>query len=381
MKKLPLAVAISLALFSQLINQAHAATVYDKDGTNLDLFGRINAMYLSDAAARHVKGSTKNKGNNDHTLQTTFYFGIAGRSQISDNVYAIGYSEWIMPSGSNGNDSFTTRAQYVGVDAQQYGTLTFGRGDNAFYTVAGVTDIYQELDCRVNDHYAFGDYQPGLAMYSLSALGWDFRISYQTASDNVNNSDVNIHDGAAFAVSTRLENGIGIAYGLSYYHLQPEKDLMMGKKFSPQIRKMYHLGNTDTDLYYSYAFRPTYKIDKGVSITYGNFGEGLYAALNATVTKYNKYTNHLYSYEAAVNYAFDNGFSATVGYGMKRFDGANIISDMTCGLYYTFNPNFKVFAEASFDVSSKPDRYYSIPQIRRMALDRNKGLIGAEYSF
>ena len=156
---------------------------------------------------------------------------------------------------------------------------------------------------------------------------------------------------------------------------------MMAKEFSPQIKKMYHLGDSQDDLNTAYSLRPTYKIDKGLSITYGNFGEGLYAALNGTVTKYNKYTNRLYSYEAVVNYAFDNGFSTTLGYGMKRFDGANIRSDITCGVYYSFNPNFKVFAEASFDVSSKPERFYSEAQIRRMAMDKNKGLIGAEYSF
>ena len=376
MKKIPLAAALSIAL----ISQAQSATVYEKDGTNLDLFGRINAMYLSDGAARHVKG-IQNKQNDDNTLQSTVYFGIAGRSQLSDNVYAIGYSEWIMPSGANGTDKFITRAQYVGFDAQQYGTLTFGRGDNAFYTVAGVTDVYQELDCRVNDHYAFGDYQPGLIMYSLSAMGWDFRLSYQTAYDDVNGSNINIHNGAAFAFATRLANGIGIAYGLSYYYLQPDKNDLMAKEFSPQIKKMYHLGDSQDDLNTAYSLRPTYKIDKGLSITYGNFGEGLYAALNGTVTKYNKYTNRLYSYEAVVNYAFDNGFSSTLGYGMKRFDGANIRSDITCGVYYSFNPNFKVFAEASFDVSSKPERFYSEAQIKRMAMDKNKGLIGAEYSF
>ncbi|MDY6470018.1 MAG: porin, partial [Succinivibrio dextrinosolvens] len=289
MKKIPLAAALSIAL----ISQAQSATVYEKDGTNLDLFGRINAMYLSDGAARHVKG-IQNKQNDDNTLQSTVYFGIAGRSQLSDNVYAIGYSEWIMPSGANGTDKFITRAQYVGFDAQQYGTLTFGRGDNAFYTVAGVTDVYQELDSRVNDHYAFGDYQPGLIMYSLSAMGWDFRMSYQTAYDDVNGSNINIHNGAAFAFATRLANGIGIAYGLSYYYLQPDKNDMMSKEFSPQIKKMYHLGDSQDDLNTAYSLRPTYKIDKGLSITYGNFGEGLYAALNGTVTKYNKYTNRLY---------------------------------------------------------------------------------------
>ncbi|SFS79802.1 Outer membrane protein (porin) [Succinivibrio dextrinosolvens] len=378
MKLIPLAAALSVILTSQ----AQAATVYEKDGTNLDLFGRINAMYLSDSASRHVKGSKNiNKNSSDPAIQTTVYFGVAGRSQLSDNVYAIGYTEWLMPTGSNGDNSISARAQYVGIDAQQYGTLTFGRGDNAFYTVAGVTDIYQELDCQVNDHYAFGDYQPGLIMYSLSALGWDFRLSYQTAQDNVNNTNINIHNGASFAVATRLDNGIGIAYGVSYYYLQPDNNQVMAKEFSPHIQKMYNLGSSEWDLYAAYALRPTYKIDKGVSITYGTFGEGLYAAINGTVTKYNKYTHNLYSYEAVINYSFENGFSTTLGYGMKRFDGANIISDLTLGLYYKFNPNFKVFAEASFDVSSKPDRFYSNAQISRMALDRNKGLIGAEYAF
>lgn len=368
---------LSLAITSLLLGSAHAGTIYDKDGTSLDAFGKIDVMALSDSASRSIKSATSKKSN-DATIQNAVHFGIAGRTKINNSLYAIAFSEWLMPTGNNGVDSIKTRAQYVGLDAQQYGTLTFGRGDNAFYTVAGVTDIFNQLDSNVNDHYAFGDYQPALAMYSLSSMGWDFRISYQTAADNVNDTDISIHNGAAFSFATRLDNGIGIAYGMSYYYLKHDDNHQIANYYQGQTQKMYPFANND---FFVQGLRPTWKTDKGISVSYGTFGDGLYAALNFTQTKYNKFTHYLYSYEAVVNYAFDNGFALTSGFGIKRFNGANVIEDLTIGAYYNFTPNFKVFVEACFDISSKPENYYTKNQIKAMNLARNKALIGAEYAY
>lgn len=374
MKKLSLFVLIAIASCA-----SKAASVYDKDGTSFDIFGSIDATFLNDHASRSVS-AFNGKKNDDNALLTRVKLGIAGRTNISDSLSAIGYSQWDMPTGNHGIDKIKARSQYVGIDAYQYGTLTFGCGDTAFYTVAGTTDVFYQLDQYVNDYYILGDEKPSLAMYSVSTLGWDVRLSVQTAVSDVDSKNVDIHNGAAFSVATRSQNGFGFSYGINYTDFQYENDLTKVSYFAPNINVMHNNSNTD-DLLFAYMRRPSWKVDKGISLTYGNMHEGLYAALTGTVTKYDGFTNHLYSYEALLSYTLDNGLTLTSYYGIKRFNGANIISNAALSAGYQIAPSFRVYAEASFDINSKPERYYSKQQIINTALGENKALIGAQYSY
>ena len=378
MKKLPLAIIFASLLGNTTVN---AATIYNKDGNQMDIFGHISAMYTNSAGSKHIDG-LKRKPSDKSGIGTTAYFGVAGRTKINDTVSGIAVSEWIMPAGtdSKSDGKIVTRAQYVGFDAAQYGILTFGRGDNAYYTVAGVTDIFTELDTNVNDHYALGDLHGSQIMYSISALGWDFRASYQAFSSKVNETPVNISNQAAFAFATRLSNGLSIAYGMSFYYLAKDAAGAMTRYYAPTNKIIHNLG--DNTSFFTYGeYTPTFKVDRGISISYGTFGEGLYLALNATYTKYGSYSHQLISYEGVASYTLDNGLCFNLGYGTKRYNGDNIRSDLTLGIYYRLNANFKIFAEAAFDVNSKPGRFYGEQQIKNEAMGKNKAVIGLVYDF
>lgn len=371
-------ILIPLLALSLYPVSGHTATVYSKDGTSLDVFGSVSAMAMTDKASRTIKSSTEKK-NSDNTLLTSVHAGIAGRSKLTDGVFALAYAEWLMPTGNNGVDTIKARAQYVGVDAQELGTLTFGRGDNAYYAVAGVTDVFTELDPRVNDHYAYGDQMPSLIMYSLSSMGWDLRMSFQTASDDINDTKVNIHNGAAISVATRLKSGISVSYGMSYYDFQYNQNAESVACFAPVVNKIHYIALNDT--FSANLFKPSWKIDKGISISYGTFGEGLYAGANFTVSKYDNFTHKLYSVDTVVNYTFENGLGFSAGYGIKRFNGANIIADIELGAYYQICPTFRIFAEGTIDSSSKADRFYSKSMIDDLSLEKNRALIGGMYSY
>lgn len=374
MKKLSLVVLMAIAP-----GATFAATVYDKDGTTLDAFGSIDVAFMNDHASRDIS-AFNGKKNDDNALLTRVKLGIAGRSKINDSVSAIGYTQWDMPTGNHGLDDIKARSQYVGFDAYQYGILTFGRGDTAFYTVAGTTDVFNQLDQNVNDYYSLGNEKPAQFMYSVSTLGWDVRLSVQTAASDVDSKNVDIHNGAAFSVVTRSNSGFGFSYGINYTDFQYENDITKVSYFAPNINVMHQNTNTD-DLEFAYMHRPSWKVDKGVALTYGNMYEGLYAALTGTVTKYDGYTNHLYSYEALLSYTFDSGITLTSYYGIKRFKDANVISNAALSGSYQIAPTFRVYTEASFDINSKPERYYSKEQIRNIAIGENKVLVGAQYSY
>ena len=94
MKKLILATCVA-SICS--LTSAKAATVYDKDGTSMDIFGDIKVMAISDSASRVIKSKTTKK-TNDASLLNAVSLGLAGRTKITDGVYAIGFTQWLMPT-------------------------------------------------------------------------------------------------------------------------------------------------------------------------------------------------------------------------------------------------------------------------------------------
>ncbi|HAR80434.1 MAG TPA: hypothetical protein DCR21_06335 [Succinivibrionaceae bacterium] len=361
----------------QLGVSAQAATVYDKDGTSFDIFGKINVNLVNDAAGA-VESSTT-AGNHDNTVLSETRLGIAGRTKLTDNVYGIGVSEWQM---SDGDHSYSrVRYQYVGVDAQQFGTLTFGKGDSAYFTVAGATDIYDYLDNRTNGYYDLGsdsaDTRSGQLMYSLSALGWDFRFSLQTADDKVNNTCYNLNSGWAFAFSTRFSNTVSFAYGMEYLSLSYEKD-----DASSQNSMTYHFSsNFRNDKTFLNGRKVGHMVNKGLAVSWGTLGDGLYVSFIYAATEYSNFAHHIYDYELVGDYAFDCGLGLKSGIGIKTYKDTAIESNLNLGIYYKFAPNFKVYAEAQIDCDASPEKLYSENYVKNQYLGENKYVLGAEYAF
>lgn len=367
---------ISIALVLSL--PASAATVYEKDDVSLDLFGRIDVKACNGAAAAFDDPS--NYKGSDNTILNSARLGLSGRSKINDNLYAIALAEWDLASGDS-YDGMKARHQFIGLDAQNYGTLTFGRGDNAFYTVSGATDIFHTLDLEVNDYYLTGDQNSGLVMYSLSSLGWDVRASFGSAKSKVNETPINYKYQLALGVSTLLASNISVSYGLAYYKLSYEGDINSQiDYFGKKMKNMYSLLDSET-FSFANANRPEHKIDKGVSLAYGTLGNGLYLATNFTWTRYQHFSHHLYSYEAVADYAFENGLGISLGYGAKTFHHTQIISDLNLAVRYKLNENFRFFCEGQIDLGANPDVYYTKEEIIDKTLGENKVVLGAEYLF
>lgn len=376
-KILAAAVILGLAL------PASAATVYDKDGTTLDFFGKVSAMFMNHAATRSGNAHSfyGTSASPDNTMASVVRMGMAGRTKISDQVYAIGMFEWQTPiNSSEESTSLNGRYAFVGVDAQSYGTLIAGRGDGAYGAVAAATDIYNYLDTKSNDYWIFGDNVSGQVMYSLSAMGWDLRLSMQLAEDNVNNL-FNVDSGYAFSVSTRLKNGISVAYGASYTDFSYEGDPgIQNAYFGEMYKKGYGALSADSSAY-GLFHHPSYKVNKGIAISYGTLGNGFYAAVLYNVTRYKGLPHHLHDYELALSYAFENGIELSGGYSMQQYQDHSLIEDLNLGVAYRPSPSFKIFAEAQLDMSADPARLYPAFYIREKALGQNRFVIGAEYDF
>ncbi|MDD7023036.1 MAG: hypothetical protein PUI29_10795 [Aeromonadales bacterium] len=357
---------------------ALAATVYDKDGTALDIFGRVDASYMNDHAARSLRGNMRTTGV-DNSVMNTARLGISGRSKLSQSVYGIGMAEWDMPF--NSGSTAQARYMFAGVNAQQYGTLIAGRGNDAYAAVAGATDIFDMLDGETNDYYIFGDTVPGQIMYSLSALGWDARISVQTAVENVNEV-FDIDSGAAFSIATRFKSGVSFAYGASYTDFSYEE--ARGDQvefFGGMFRRAQKAGDGESDAEYGLTHHPSYKVNKGIAISYGNLGDGLYVAALYNVTRYKGLPHHIYDYELAADYAFASGIDLKAAYGVQLYRDAAAIEDLTVGVAWNPVPAFKIYAEGQFDLGARPERLYGDQWIADRALGESRFCAGMRYMF
>ncbi|HDZ49548.1 hypothetical protein LCGC14_0029970 [marine sediment metagenome] len=130
MKKTLLATAIIGALGASAA--AQAATVYDQDGTKLDIYGRIALGIAGGGPERNADGPI----NNDPEFVDVFSrLGLRMSQAITTDMTAFGHLEWRFRAdgGDNRFDAFhETRQSYIGLRSDQYGTIQAGNFDS-FY--------------------------------------------------------------------------------------------------------------------------------------------------------------------------------------------------------------------------------------------------------
>lgn len=356
---------------------AQAVSVYQDDNVSFDLFGRAQALLLSGHGSQPDRDYSLKSG--DDTLASAFRLGMSARSKLTDGLDGIMMAEWDMPDGSL--DTTDTRYLFVGIDAYQYGVLMAGKGDTAYYAVAGATDIYNYLDSRANDYYVMGDTLPGQIMYRLAALSYDLRISYQSAGDRINGTPFSVRNGAAISLATRMFDKVSIAYGISYTDLTYAGDgnaAAMENYFAPVFAKDYGLTEEEARQY-ARDHHPGHKYDYGIAVSYGVLGDGPYAAFVFTGTDYECLTHQLYTYELAADYSFDNGWGINGGVALQQYGDFFTVADLNLGLYYKFNESFKVFAESQMDLGAQPERCYGWGMNKHAGED--KFVLGAELAF
>ncbi len=366
----------AISLGACLAAQASAATIFASDNFTFDLYGRAQALLLSGEGSAPDRNYSNQYG--DNSLASAFRLGLASRARLTDGLDAIMQAEWDMPDSIDGTD---TRYLYAGIDAYQYGILTFGKGDSAYYAVAGATDIYNYLDSRANDYYIMGDTLPGQIMYRFAALSYDLRLSWQTSQSRINGSPFSVRNAGAISLATQMFDKVSIAYGISYSDLTYDNSTgsqEMQDYFAPILAQDYGLTDAQATEFIK-NHKPGHKYDYGFAVSYGVFGSELYAAFVFTGTDYEYLKHQIYTTELALNYTMPNGLSFTGGLELQHYDDFFITSDLKLGLAYAFSPSFKIFAESQLDLGAEPEDFYgsSLPY----GYGEDKYVLGAEFTF
>ncbi|SFS75433.1 outer membrane protein N [Succinivibrio dextrinosolvens] len=424
MKKSLLALAVVAAAAS-----ANAATVYDKDGTSLNVTGRIQSVYYSN--------NYGTAGNHDSSIQNSARFGLAARTQITDWVAGIAATEWDMDD--HNTNKISARDQWVGADFGEYGVLQAGKFRDASYWVDNVTDHFEDAACVAQGN--FGARRPGQIMYTYENYGFHGQLGIQTALDNAKIFG-DKQGSIALLTTDRLGNSFAVDSGFSTSLGYTFDDVLFGP-LSLRAGYSYMKGQSGDDvLGYTLdadgdflrgtngvAFKNFKQANAGIS--WGNLDSGLYLAAlyeyakltglgghyaNLTkdqagnyVTGYSFADNKVKvkGFELVAGYAWDNGVSFLTGYEVckysydeatnllnnpnRYYNNANIfvntaslpvsytVRRIPVFVNYKINSNFNVWGEVGFNAGSDHASWLR-PNVDK-AVDHTVFSVGARYTF
>ncbi|MCL5425686.1 MAG: porin [Gammaproteobacteria bacterium] len=177
MKKTLLATAIIGALGASAA--AQAATVYDQDGTKLDIYGRI-AMGIA-GGGPEFDSQNRELDNGAEFVDAFSRLGLRMSQEVSRDLTAFGRLEWRFRADESGNrngNSFSafseTRQAYLGLQSDQFGTFQAGNFD-AFYNqfVSLPFDVYIDQGLNFAGHPtqsrgdSIGYYTPDLGGFTV----------------------------------------------------------------------------------------------------------------------------------------------------------------------------------------------------------------------
>lgn len=141
MKKTLLATAIAGALGASAA--AQAATVYDQDGTQLIVNGRIALGIQGGGPEYNADGDRIDNGTEFMNLFSRL--GLSMSQQINSDLKAFGRVEWRFTGDERDTDSgfSEVRHSYIGLESASFGTVMAGNYDSFYNShVMGPFDVY-----------------------------------------------------------------------------------------------------------------------------------------------------------------------------------------------------------------------------------------------
>jgi len=159
MKKTLLATAVIGALGASAA--AQAATVYDQDGTRLDVYGRI-AMGI-EGGGPEFNSDNEAIDNGAEFVDVFSRLGLRMSQEVTSDLTAFGRLEWRFDGDENTTDGGFNelRQSYLGLQSKQYGTFQAGNFDSS----------YSQFVSQPFDVYIFADSDLEFAGHSKQSRG------------------------------------------------------------------------------------------------------------------------------------------------------------------------------------------------------------------
>lgn len=349
MKKSFLALAVA-ALAATSISTASAATVYDKDGTSLAVYGRVQAVVYSDKTDNATFTANNGTKEQNATAVGSGRLGFDMRSQVYGDIAAFAKAEWDMSDG-NGHQQFDARYMWIGLDFAQAGQFKLGTFEPAIKYAIEQTDIFDDWGCTGlagND-----DKREAMAMYSWSGYGVDVRASVELPGTKTQ------VDGAYKLQDEDADVDYGVALAVGY----TSPDVVFGPIAVRAGYEKVEFADSTTNNIASTHIYDSYD-QYAIGVSWGSLNLGPYVGavyherefdVNGINAGTDGYKTSVTGYEFVVGYSFANGISARTGYLVQEYkDDADKAEAKSVPVYvnWQLNPQVNVWAEARFDAGT-----------------------------
>ncbi len=148
MQKKQLVVAVASLLS---ISSVQATTLYDQEGTKLDIYGRI-AMGIAGGGPEFDRAGNK-VDDGAEFVDVYSRLGFRMSHAVTSDLNAFGRLEWRFTGDERNTDQGFNeiRQSYIGLASKQYGTLQAGNFDSLYYQfVSAPFDVYLDRGLLFN---------------------------------------------------------------------------------------------------------------------------------------------------------------------------------------------------------------------------------------
>lgn len=387
MKKSVIALAVGALVAAT--SAAQAATIYDKDGTQLAIGGRLQGRYVG----TNVEPDGMQPASGDASLNASGRLSIEGRTHIAEGLDAFGYVEWDVADYEE-NFNFAARYAWVGLDFGSAGQFKGGTFEDAFYYVEEVMDIFEDMGGLSIP--GMDDKMQGNLMYSWSDFGVDVNVSYQTSKGR-------FYEGGNYWGALNTDAGqasmIEGAFAISAGYSTPDVafgpiSVRLGYGFTEYSSHKNSSGSYVNETSYGGLLDQSYKY--GISVAWGEFGEGPYVALTYNYRSFKVRSNAITSSTVGNNlevtgYGILGGYTDDSGWGVHlalEFQDAETESgwDVSAAtlpilISYAFNDNFDVWFECRFDIGTDDDPGAGWADYIGDSYDHTSFILGLRFSF
>ncbi|EFL91356.1 outer membrane pore protein N [Candidatus Regiella insecticola LSR1] len=331
-------------------NAANALEIYNKDGHQLDLYGK--------ADVRHLFSSNKSVGGDDSYVR----LGLKGETQIADDL--SGFAVWEHEVNANSTESRSnsgnrTLLAFAGLKFADYGSVSYGRNYGLLYDVNAWTDGQPIFggDTIFNPDNFMTSRATGVATYRNNNLfglaeGLNVALQYQGANKG---RELKNQNGEGFAVSSTYDLGYGVAVGAAYSSSK-RTDAQRTSYAKGKKAEAWNIGAKydDNDLYLAAMYAETRNMTP-----YGSR-----SAYNTDHEVENSIASKTKNIELLARYQLDFGLQPFVGYVQSKAEGADedgnygseyLLKYMTVGTNYNFNKNFGAYVNYKVNLLKKND--------------------------
>ncbi|HCI9594285.1 TPA: porin [Klebsiella variicola] len=337
----------SVTLLALVCGSTNAALIYDKDGSKIDLNGRVKAEYYF---------SNDNSKNGD---QTNSRLGFKVDSQIDENL--AGFAVWQYQFGANRIETDSSgnrnRLSYAGLRDNRFGSFSYGRSYGIMYNVSSFTDRLPELGCetlKYTDVYMTGR-STGQAIWSTTDFfglvdGFNLAVEYQGKNETSRGVNKQNGDGFGFSALYSVDN---FTFGTAYSNSDRTEEQLSKAKTEPNV-----FANGNKAEMWSAGVK--YAADRiYIATIYGEshnmtpFGSGYIA----DKTK---------NFEAVVQYTFNNGLKPSLAYlqstAVSQNAGSNvdIVKYLDVGATWDLSKNIAVLVEYKINLINSSDYTKSV---------------------